>query len=208
MFGSCIVGIANYAIYMATIDYMICAYGPYSASATGGNGWSRDFLAGILTVPATPFYSNIGASKGKNLQYASTILFCISFVLVIAVYVIYWKGPILRKRSPFAQSLHKNAGKGGRITRVKSVKQAPNQEGAATPGSTNPVVRPERPGFGSNSRHSSWYASQNAASRTASRNASRENSFEGTRGVTRPYVHNTPPVRGGLAPIESNMPEE
>lgn len=34
-----IVGIANYAIYMATIDYMICAYGPYSASATGGNGW-------------------------------------------------------------------------------------------------------------------------------------------------------------------------
>jgi MFS family permease len=98
-----IVGIANYAIYMATIDYMICAYGPYSASATGGNGWSRDFLAGVLTVPATPFFTNIG--RPKNLQYASTILFCISFVLVIAVYVIYWKGPVLRKRSPFAQHL-------------------------------------------------------------------------------------------------------
>ena len=39
-----IIGIANYSIYMATIDYMITAYGPYSASATGGNGWSRDFL--------------------------------------------------------------------------------------------------------------------------------------------------------------------
>ncbi|RYO80229.1 hypothetical protein DL764_009920 [Monosporascus ibericus] len=48
MFGSAIIGIANYAIYMATIDYMICAYGPYSASATGGNGWARDFLAGVL----------------------------------------------------------------------------------------------------------------------------------------------------------------
>ena len=53
-----IVGIANYSIYMATIDYMICAYGPYSASATGGNGWSRDFLAGVLTIPATPFFSS------------------------------------------------------------------------------------------------------------------------------------------------------
>lgn len=98
-----IVGIANYSIYMATIDYMVCAYGPYSASATGGNGWSRDFLAGVLTLPATPFFENIG---GKNhLADASTILFCISFILVIAVYVIYWKGPVLRKRSPFAQQL-------------------------------------------------------------------------------------------------------
>jgi len=97
-----IVGIANYSIYMATIDYMICAYGPYSASATGGNGWSRDFLAGVLTIPATPFFQNIGS---QPLAYASTILFCISFILVIAVYVIYWKGPVLRKRSPFAQQL-------------------------------------------------------------------------------------------------------
>ncbi|KAG6139963.1 hypothetical protein E4U12_006898 [Claviceps purpurea] len=100
-----IVGIANYAIYMATIDYMICAYGPYSASATGGNGWARDFLAGVLTVPAVPFFENIGKSSGRNLEYASTILFCISFVLVIAVCVIYWKGPQLRARSPFAQRL-------------------------------------------------------------------------------------------------------
>ncbi|KAL9046461.1 MAG: hypothetical protein Q9214_000707 [Letrouitia sp. 1 TL-2023] len=99
-----IVGIANYSIYMATIDYMICAYGPYSASATGGNGWSRDFLAGVLTIPATPFFENIGGEQ--HLQDASTILFCIAFVLVIAVYVIYWKGPVLRKRSPFAQQLH------------------------------------------------------------------------------------------------------
>jgi len=103
-----IVGIANYSIYMATIDYMICAYGPYSASATGGNGWSRDFLAGVLTIPATPFYQNIGGVK--HLQDAGTILFGISFVLVIAVYVVYWKGPVLRERSPFAQQLKQKPG--------------------------------------------------------------------------------------------------
>lgn len=84
---------------------MICAYGPYSASATGGNGWSRDFLAGVLTVPATPFFENIGASSGYNLEYGVTILACIATVLVVAVYIIYWKGPVLRKRSPFAQQL-------------------------------------------------------------------------------------------------------
>ncbi|KAM3511363.1 hypothetical protein MY11210_004972 [Beauveria gryllotalpidicola] len=105
MIFAAVVGIANYSIYMATIDYMICAYGPYSASATGGNGWARDFLAGVLTIPAVPFFSNIGKSSGNNLEYASTILFAISFVLVIAVYIIYWKGPVLRQRSPFAQQL-------------------------------------------------------------------------------------------------------
>ena len=83
---------------------MICAYGPYSASATGGNGWSRDFLAGVLTLPATPYFQNINA-RGTHLQDATTILACIATVLVVAVYVIYWKGPVLRKRSPFAQQL-------------------------------------------------------------------------------------------------------
>lgn len=99
-----IVGIANYTIYMTTIDYMVCAYGPYSASATGGNGFARDILAGALTVPATPFFSNIGAPT-RNLEYASTILFCISCLLVLSVYIIYWKGPVMRKKSPFAQQL-------------------------------------------------------------------------------------------------------
>lgn len=78
MIFAAIIGIANYAIYMATIDYMICAYGPYSASATGGNGWSRDFLAGVLTIPATPFFTNIGSDH--HVEYACTILctFCVT----------------------------------------------------------------------------------------------------------------------------------
>ncbi|KAK1831872.1 major facilitator superfamily domain-containing protein [Podospora conica] len=104
MVGSAVIGVANYGIYMATVDYMIASYGPYSASATGGNGWARDFLAGVLTVPAMPFFTNIGGPR-YNLQVANTILFGISLVLVAAVYVIYYNGPALRKRSPFAESL-------------------------------------------------------------------------------------------------------
>lgn len=154
MFGSAIIGIANYSIYMATIDYMICAYGPYSASATGGNGWSRDFLAGVLTLPATPFYTNIG---GRNhLQDANTILFCIACVLVIAVYVIYWKGPILRKRSAFAQELA----------------DAKNETGGRNSSAIEPTPR-----SGPMSRRSSFASSQYAARR--SRPSSRQNSFNG-----------------------------
>lgn len=119
-----IIGIANYSIYMATIDYMITAYGPYSASATGGNGWSRDFLAGVLTIPATPFFENIGGKD--HLEWASTILAGISFVLVIAVYVIYWKGPALRARSPFAQQLQNARSDGRRVSYVPSVSSRQN----------------------------------------------------------------------------------
>lgn len=102
IFGVCI-AIANYSIYMATIDYMVAAYGPYSASATGGNGFARDFLAGISSMYATPMYQNIG--KKRHLQYASTILGCIAFVVALPIYVFYWKGPVIRERSKFAQTL-------------------------------------------------------------------------------------------------------
>ena len=53
-----LIAIANYGIYMATIDYMVAAYGPYSASATGGNGFARDFLAEIAAMYTTPMYSS------------------------------------------------------------------------------------------------------------------------------------------------------
>lgn len=46
--------VAQFSIYMATVDYMIASYGPYAASATGGNGFARDFLAGIAAMYSIP----------------------------------------------------------------------------------------------------------------------------------------------------------
>lgn len=100
---ACLIAMANYAIYMATIDYMVAAYGPYSASATGGNGFARDFLAGIATMYSTPMYQNIG--KRYHLQWASTLLGCVGFLVLIPIYVFYWKGPDIRAKSKFAQQL-------------------------------------------------------------------------------------------------------
>ncbi|OCL06422.1 MFS general substrate transporter [Glonium stellatum] len=97
------VGIANYAIYMATIDYMVAAYGPYAASATGGNGFARDFLAAIAALYASPLYQNIGGKH--HLSYASTLLASLAVIVTIPIYIFYYKGPQIRARSKFAQSL-------------------------------------------------------------------------------------------------------
>ena len=65
-----LIGIANYAIYGATIDYMVAAYGEkYSASATGGNGFARDFLAGV-----SAFYTKPCKSSHPSFEY--TISHC------------------------------------------------------------------------------------------------------------------------------------
>ncbi|KAL4862153.1 hypothetical protein BDV12DRAFT_179186 [Aspergillus spectabilis] len=98
-----LIAIANYGIYMATIDYMVAAYGPYSASATGGNGFARDFLAGLSAMYATPMYTNIGGRL--HLQWASTILGVLAIFVTIPIFVFYWKGPQIREKSKFAQTL-------------------------------------------------------------------------------------------------------
>ena len=100
---ACLIAMANYAIYMATIDYMVAAYGVYSASATGGNGFARDLLAGIATMYSVPMYENIGGRL--HLQWASTLLGCIAVLVMVPIYVCYWKGPAIRASSKFAQTL-------------------------------------------------------------------------------------------------------
>lgn len=106
----------------ATIDYMIHAYGPYSASATGGNGFARDLLAGIATFYATPrkhdfhacrtglsansvspVYHNIGNSH--HFAFGSTVLGGLAIAVTIPIYIFYAYGPQIRSRSKFAQVL-------------------------------------------------------------------------------------------------------
>lgn len=104
LFGACI-AVANYSIYFASVDYMIASYGPYSASASGGNAFSRDLMAGIAAMYAQPLYLNIGT---LHLQWASLILGCISIFIVIPVYIFYIFGPQIRGASKFAQALAAN----------------------------------------------------------------------------------------------------
>ncbi|EIM19931.1 MFS general substrate transporter [Wallemia mellicola CBS 633.66] len=102
IFFAALIGIANYAIYMATIDYMVAAYGPYSASATGGNALARDFLSGVAAMFSNPFYEHF---PKYTLEYPTTILACIAIALIVPIHLLYFYGPEVRKRSKFAQLL-------------------------------------------------------------------------------------------------------
>jgi MFS family permease len=95
-----LIGWANMAIYFGTIDYMVAAYGgKYSASATGGNGFSRDVLAGLCSFYTGPMYHNLGVTN------ATWVMFALSVVVCIPVYVIYRKGPAIRARSKYAREV-------------------------------------------------------------------------------------------------------
>ncbi|KAF1844155.1 MFS general substrate transporter [Cucurbitaria berberidis CBS 394.84] len=96
---SVIIGIANFAIYYTTIDYMVAAYGPYSASATGGNGFMRDFLAGLCALYTGPLYHRLGIRNAYLVLFGLAVLFC------IPVYVFYFQGARIRARSKFASEL-------------------------------------------------------------------------------------------------------
>ena len=99
MIFSVLVAIANLGIYGSTIDYLVSAYGPYSSSATGGNAFMRNGLAGIATMYANPMYTNMGY------QWASTLLAFLAILVTIPIFIFYWKGEYLRKRSKFASQL-------------------------------------------------------------------------------------------------------
>lgn len=105
LFGTLLVGIANFAIYMATIDYMVASYGPYSASATGGNGFCRDFLAGIAALYTRPFYHDVMTGTKFQLPVPTWILCGVGVLLCFPVYIFWWKGAWFRQRSKYAQAI-------------------------------------------------------------------------------------------------------
>ena len=88
------------SIYFGTIDYMVAAYGgKYSASATGGNGFSRDVLAGICSFYTGPMYHRLGN------QNATWLLFGLSVLVIVPVFWIYRSGPKIRAKSKYANEV-------------------------------------------------------------------------------------------------------
>lgn len=156
LIGVLLIGIANFAIYMATIDYMVAAYGPFSASATGGNGFCRDLLAGIAAMYARPLYENIAVGTKWQLPVPSFILAGVAVLLCIPVFIFYIWGPYFRARSPYASELeHERAEKRPRRER------AINESREGSPSNTQPnsreasPERAEKDGYRVHHRHAS-----------------------------------------------------
>lgn len=76
MNGCLFIGIANYTIFNITmIDYMVAAYGPYTAVVIGENGFARDFSTRNTPVvynviPRTSTVTITGKPDGRLLRHA------------------------------------------------------------------------------------------------------------------------------------------
>lgn len=93
------VGLFGYGvmgIFLCVYMYIIDSYEVYSASALTFVALIRYVVAGGMTVVGIPFYENLGT------HYATTILGCISSVLVPVPYLLYYYGHAIRSRSRFA----------------------------------------------------------------------------------------------------------
>ncbi|ORY67585.1 major facilitator superfamily domain-containing protein [Pseudomassariella vexata] len=138
-----IIGVANFAIYMGTIDYMVAAYGEYSASATGGNGFARDLLAGVLTWAAIPYYEAFKSNPDTamfHLQIANTVLAAVAFLLVAAAMSIYFCGKNLRHKSKMAERLHDDASTSSRSSHRQGAGVYPHHTPQSS-SSTSPAPR-------------------------------------------------------------------
>lgn len=133
---------------MATIDYMIASYGPYSASATGGNGLARDLLAGVAAMYSMPckyscgvtfsrvireltsclVYTDIPSFGRLKLVWPTVILGFLALLVTIPIFVFYWKGPAIRARSRFAQTLASDRKTQGERRRSAMASVAPTPE--------------------------------------------------------------------------------
>ncbi|KAJ9639541.1 hypothetical protein H2199_006576 [Coniosporium tulheliwenetii] len=89
------VGIGIYEIYMAVVNYLADAYEKYAASALSAASLGRNTFGAFLPLATQSLYTNLG------FQWASSLLGFIGLVLSLAPVVLLWKGPQIRRRSPF-----------------------------------------------------------------------------------------------------------
>jgi hypothetical protein len=84
---------------------MVAGYGRFAASATGGNGFCRDFLAGIAALYSSRFYQSIDTGSRWQLAYPTFILSAIGIGLNVPVWYFYFRGEQLLRKSPYADQL-------------------------------------------------------------------------------------------------------
>lgn len=141
IFFSWMVGLSNFAVYMATIDYMVASYGKYAASATGGNGFCRDLLAGTAALFAGPMYDNTAKHAGEwRYMWPTEILALVALLLVIPVYLLYFKyGEILRRKSTYAGEVEQERLQGQQAINgvVEQIPQVEDAEGGIRLASRN-----------------------------------------------------------------------
>ncbi|KAI2849559.1 hypothetical protein CBS11852_1562 [Aspergillus niger] len=99
LIASVLFGYGITTIFIVAYMYLIDSYDTYSASALGFLVFTRYVVAGGVTVAGGPIYEALGV------QYTLTILGSISAVMALVPYLLYFYGPMIRKKSKYAVNI-------------------------------------------------------------------------------------------------------
>ncbi|KAI9832760.1 MAG: hypothetical protein M1819_003980 [Sarea resinae] len=89
------VGLGIYSIYLAVVNYLADAYEKYAASALSAASLGRNTFGAFLPLASFDLYKNL------HYQWASSLLGFIGLVLSFVPVLLLFKGPEIRRRSPF-----------------------------------------------------------------------------------------------------------
>jgi hypothetical protein len=92
-------GIGFLLLFMALLNYLVDAYGFFSASAMAAASSTRSTFGAVLPFAARPMYDRLGVN------WACSLLGFIALVLAFVPFVFIRFGPWMRSRSEFCQYL-------------------------------------------------------------------------------------------------------
>ncbi|CAM1509146.1 Fc.00g028850.m01.CDS01 [Cosmosporella sp. VM-42] len=92
-------GMGFLLIFMALLNYLTDAYEIFAASANAAASCCRSLFAVVLPLATTHMFHRLGIAGACSLLGGLSALMC------IVPFIFIWKGPSIRKRSPFCIAL-------------------------------------------------------------------------------------------------------
>ncbi|KAI5966193.1 uncharacterized protein KGF55_000502 [Candida pseudojiufengensis] len=96
--GTVPIGVGLIAIFLPCLIYLVDCYIFYSASAIAANTFLRSSFGGIFPIVSKQLFENL------EIKWASTLIGCISAILVPVPFLFYFYGKELRRRSKYCAS--------------------------------------------------------------------------------------------------------
>jgi DHA1 family multidrug resistance protein-like MFS transporter len=90
--------VSNFIIAQCMLIYLPFTYPKYASSLFAANGLSRALLAAAAILFSIPLFENLGVTNGVTLLAGLCCGCC------VGIYVLYFYGATLRKRSKFADT--------------------------------------------------------------------------------------------------------
>ncbi|KAF8330493.1 MFS polyamine transporter [Amanita rubescens] len=90
---------AIYIIYQAVFAYMSDCYGTWASSASAGQSLARNLVATAFPLFSTQMFERL------TFKWAGTLFACIAVLMIPIPYVLFFWGPVIRKRSKVASRL-------------------------------------------------------------------------------------------------------